>query len=112
MSKQNTEFAASRPTSASASGKVVLWIALVLVLISLAASSVWILPYINQQAAGKADEKSSAPVELPTGVACLGHIEPEDGTIRLGARSLSGQPSIVSELRVREGDVVRTGQVI
>jgi HlyD family secretion protein len=46
------------------------------------------------------------------GVACLGRIEPADGVRVIGARSLSGQPSLVSELRVREGDGVRIGQIL
>lgn len=46
------------------------------------------------------------------GVACLGRIEPADGVRVIGARSLSGQPSLIGELRVREGDSVRAGQVL
>jgi HlyD family secretion protein len=46
------------------------------------------------------------------GVACLGRIEPADGVRVIGARSLSGQPSLVGELRVREGDGVRLGQIL
>ncbi|MGH9546555.1 MAG: efflux RND transporter periplasmic adaptor subunit [Terriglobales bacterium] len=46
------------------------------------------------------------------GVACLGHIEPADGVRIIGARSLSGQPSLMGELQVREGDSVRAGQVL
>jgi HlyD family secretion protein len=45
-------------------------------------------------------------------VSCLGHIEPQDGVVVLSARSLMGQPSIVSELRVHEGDLVSAGQVV
>ena len=45
-------------------------------------------------------------------VACLGHIEPEDGVVVLAARSLMGQPSIVADLRVREGDSVSAGQIV
>jgi HlyD family secretion protein len=45
-------------------------------------------------------------------VACLGHIEPEDGVVVLAARSLMGQPSIVAELRVKEGDSVSAGQIV
>jgi len=60
---------------------------------------------------------ATAPVRArdasaPRRVACLGRIEPEDGVIVLSARSLMGQPSIVAELRVREGDRVSAGQVI
>lgn len=45
-------------------------------------------------------------------LACLGRILPEDGVVRISARSLSGQPSIVQTLLVKEGDAVRSGQVV
>ncbi len=45
-------------------------------------------------------------------IGALGRIEPGDGIVRLAARSLSGQPSIVSRLLVREGDTVRAHQVL
>jgi HlyD family secretion protein len=50
---------------------------------------------------------------LPPGrISSRGRIEPLDGIIRISARSISGQPSIVGELRVKEGDWVKSGQVI
>jgi len=48
----------------------------------------------------------------PIKVSCLGHIETKDGVVSVSARSLSGQPSIVGELRVHEGDLVKAGQVL
>ena len=45
-------------------------------------------------------------------ISCLGRIAPEDGLIQVGARSISGQPSIIAELKVKEGETVRTGQVL
>jgi HlyD family secretion protein len=48
----------------------------------------------------------------PGRIASRGTIEPLDGIIRVSARSLSGQPSIVRELRVKEGDLVKAGEVI
>ena len=59
-----------------------------------------------QTSRGHAGDNSGAPI------GALGRIEPGDGVVRLAARSLSGQPSIVSKLLVREGDSVTTGQVI
>jgi len=50
--------------------------------------------------------------DRPRRVSCLGHIEPEDGVVVLSARSLMGQPSIVSELRIAEGDAVAAGQIV
>jgi HlyD family secretion protein len=55
------------------------------------------------------------PADLPAstrGVACLGHIEPQDGVTVLAARSLTGQPSILSQLLVKEGDIVHAGQIV
>ena len=45
-------------------------------------------------------------------VACLGRIEPENGVIRVAAPYLFGRPSLVKELRVKEGDRVRPGQLL
>jgi len=45
-------------------------------------------------------------------VACLGRIEPENGVARISARSISGQPSIVGELKVKESDAVTAGQLV
>jgi HlyD family secretion protein len=57
----------------------------------------------------------SAPPPPPvdsTSIGCLGRIEPGDGVVRVGARSLSGQPSIVAKLLVREREDVKAGQVL
>src|SRR5215475_522172 len=110
MASRSTETTNHRSNPNSRSRGKALWLIVVflLVAISVAASVVWVLPYVNQQ-------PTAQPVEdahPPSGVTCLGHIEPEDGTVRLGARSLSGQPSIVSELHVKEGDNVRAGQIV
>src|SRR5882762_4309165 len=45
-------------------------------------------------------------------ITCLGRISPDDGVIKISARSLSGQPSLVSQLLVKQGDLVRRGQVL
>ena len=44
------------------------------------------------------------------GIGALGRIEPGDGIVRIAARSLSGQASIVARVLVGEGDAVRAGQ--
>ncbi len=54
---------------------------------------------------------ASPPATAP-GVACLGHIEPQHGVTILAARSLTGQPSILSRLLVKEGDFVHAGQIV
>lgn len=45
-------------------------------------------------------------------ITCLGRISPDGDVIRISARSISGQPSLVSKLFVREGDQVKRGQVL
>lgn len=45
-------------------------------------------------------------------ITCLGRISPDGNVIRVSARSISGQPSLVSELFVKENDEVRRGQVL
>lgn len=46
----------------------------------------------------------------PLGVACLGHIEPKDGVLRVAAPYFEGRPALVQALRVRQGDHVHAGQ--
>jgi HlyD family secretion protein len=70
--------------------------------------------FVIRPRVGAKSGTQAAPVAQPrVGVAALGRIQPEDGTtVRIGARSLSGQPSLVAELRVKEGDSVRAGDII
>lgn len=60
----------------------------------------------------KAPQASSTPIESPRAIACLGRIEPEDGVRVIGARSLSGEPSLIGEVQVQEGDTVRARQIL
>jgi HlyD family secretion protein len=79
------------------------------VVAAVAATAVVILPRLGAQT----DTHATPAAQPRLGVAALGRIQPEDGTtIRIGARSLSGQPSLVAELRVREGDNVAAGDII
>jgi HlyD family secretion protein len=59
----------------------------------------------------QAVERASPTDERP-GVGCRGRIEPEDGVIVVAAPYFAGRPSLVSELRVKEGDSVEAGQVL
>ncbi len=54
---------------------------------------------------------SSIPAE-PPGIGCRGLIEPEDGVLRVAAPYLNGRPSLISELRAKEGDWIRNGQIL
>jgi HlyD family secretion protein len=67
----------------------------------------------SQQATTSA-ESAAAEAQPPGGgaIGSLGRIEPGDGIVRIASRSLSGQPSIVARLMVKEGDTVRRGQLI
>jgi HlyD family secretion protein len=64
----------------------------------------------------RSDQPQSAAAlsnpDKPLAVGCRGRIEPEDGVIVIAAPYFSGRPSVISELRVKEGDSVKTGQVI
>ena len=57
-----------------------------------------------------APERSVPPAERPIGA--LGHVEAGDGLVAVATRSLSGQPSIIGRLLVKDGDTVKTGQVL
>jgi HlyD family secretion protein len=73
---------------------------------------------VSLVAAIVASRSVSAPAALlpsnpaDDSITCLGRISPDDGVIRISARSISGQPSLVSELLVKQGDRVKRGQVL
>ena len=69
----------------------------------------FVLP-ISQPNGTSADP--TVPSEQKSAISCLGRIEPEDDVVFVAARSISGQPAIVAELRVKEGDWVRVGQIL
>lgn len=55
----------------------------------------------------------SAPAAAKGGaVGCLGRIEPLDGVLQVPGGYLDGRPQRVRELKVKEGDQVRAGQVL
>src|SRR5438132_3628127 len=66
--------------------------------------------------ASRPEARPTAPPPVATqprdSVACLGRLQPEDGIVRLAARSLMGQPTIVADVLVQEGDPVHRGQVV
>ncbi len=67
----------------------------------------------SRQASDVTPAAATVPADKSTtAIGALGRIEPGDGVVRLAARSLSGQASIVAKLRVREGDQVKAGQVV
>ena len=92
---------------ASKSRKKALWY---LVLLLILASGALGFVYMRNQPAPAA--QNSAPPPPPSGVSCLGRIQPEQGNVIVGARSLSGQPSVIAKLNVKEGDSIKAGQTI
>jgi HlyD family secretion protein len=85
-----------------------LWISVALVVAITGAAAV-----LRSRGSAAAQPAAAASVpEKPTGVGARGRIEPEDGVIVVAAPYFGGRPSLISDLRVKENDWVRTGQVI
>jgi HlyD family secretion protein len=84
----------------------------VLILLAVTVGGAFLAIYSHQADRNAAAGKASNMLQGPANIACLGHIEPKDGVARIAARSLSGQPSIIGELKVREGDWVKAGQIL
>lgn len=89
-----------------------LWLLAALLLAAVARPvALWVLasrssPQVSA-AANKTETRESAGA-----VACLGRIEPRNGVMRVAAPYLFGRPSLVKELRVKEGEGVRKGQLL
>lgn len=66
--------------------------------------------YRAQSSAGAATPAADSG---PRGVACLGHISPRDGLVRLSqAASSYPGPSPIAAIQVREGEKVKAGQIL
>jgi len=76
------------------------------------AVGLWRVAHLGRGSRVDASSEPTPSAPQPSGISCLGHIEPRDGILRISARSISGQPSIVGKLNVREGDWVKAGQVV
>jgi HlyD family secretion protein len=92
--------------AAQSRNKVLWYLGLAVVIVAAVLAFVFIKPNTPPEAQAKV-----AP-QAPSGVSGLGRIQPEHETVSIGARSLSGQPSLVKQLNVKEGDYVKAGQVI
>jgi len=87
-------------------------IASILVFVAAAvAAGIWLMQN-GGRVLGSSEAKAepARAVTQPASVSCLGRVEPREGIVRVSARSLSGQASIVGKLNVREGDWVKEGQ--
>ena len=58
------------------------------------------------------DSLVSSAAKNSVGVGARARIEPEGGVIVVAAPYLGGRPSLINELRVKEGDWVKAGQII
>jgi HlyD family secretion protein len=64
-------------------------------------------------AGGCGRKTATAPADPSQAVACLGHLIPGEGVIKVGAPyALGGGPCVISELRVHRGERVEAGQVL
>ena len=78
-------------------------VALLAISLAVAFNSSWFSP---------APPHHSHPTPADDFITSLGRISPDGDVIRISARSISGQPSLVSELLVKEGDAVKRGEVL
>jgi HlyD family secretion protein len=96
------------PVSRKNTKKKRLWLP-VLLLAMVAGAAAVILP--RESAEPKSVDVASVP-DAPLGVGARGRIEPEDGVLRVAAPYAGGSPPIIDQLRVKETDWVKAGQVI
>ena len=82
------------------------WIGLAVLILGLL--GIALLPYVR----GRGASAAAPPTQQPNGVACLGHIEPKDGVMRVAAPYFEGRPALVRRLLVQQGDRVRAGQAL
>jgi HlyD family secretion protein len=83
---------------------------LVSILLTLTAAASGIACQSKQPSAAALPSQRTQPVE-GGGIGCLGRIEAGEGIIRIATRGLGGQ-GIVKRLNVKQGDIVKTGQVL
>lgn len=60
----------------------------------------------------EASAAAAPPSSAPAGVACLGHIEPKDGVLRVAAPYVEGRPALIRQLLVKPGEHVKQGQLL
>jgi HlyD family secretion protein len=85
-----------------------LWLPVLVLIIGIGIAAVILSRRSDQPQSAAALSNSDKPLA----VGCSGRIEPEDCVIVIAAPYFSGRPSVISELRVKEGDTVKAGQVI
>jgi HlyD family secretion protein len=91
----------------AARSRKIVWVFILLLLVAGAAV---LIPTFMKPAPPPITE-ADVPPKSSLGVASLGRIQPDE-IVTVGARSLSGQPSLVGQLKVKDGDYVKAGQTI
>ncbi len=86
-----------------------LWVLMGLLAAGATALPVMMISFRNKKAAAAGE--SPAPVGSPS-IGCMGRVEPEGGVIRVSAAYVAGGPPLIAELKVKEGDWVRAGQIL
>jgi HlyD family secretion protein len=88
------------------------WLLLLLVAVVAGAAVFLYSRGSNESAPPVASPSASSPSTPVTAVGARGWIEPEDGVLRVAAPSLSADAPLVATLLVKEGDAVKSGQVL
>ncbi len=86
-----------------------LWLGILLV-VGVVAAAAMMFPRTSEQA--HSGPITPAVPDKPAGVGARARIEPEDGVLLVAAPYFNGRPAIISDLRVKEGDWIRRGQLI
>jgi HlyD family secretion protein len=85
------------------------WIWSALAVLILGTVGISLFAYVRGRGTSAA---AAPPAQRPNGVACLGHIEPKDGVMRVAAPYFEGRPALVEKLLVQQGDRVQAGQTL
>ena len=71
-----------------------------------------VISAVHVRGSGPAPAQPTSSSRNGTAVGCLGRIEPLDGVLKIQGSYLNGRPQSVRELKVKEGDEVRAGQLV
>jgi len=111
--------ASTKQFGVSGRSRKLLLAALALFLLMISTASWWWMSHIagvppeGVRASASTVPKNTADGGNPqAAVACLGHIEPQNGVLRISAAYLDGRPQRVSELKVKQGDRVSAQQIL
>lgn len=72
----------------------------------------WQQPAASATSTAAPPSPSKGDPAVPGQIGCLGHFQPDDDVVRVAAPYFQSRPSLVERLLVKEGDWVRSGQVL